>query len=69
MLEIIRAAERAAGRPISFEIAPRRPGDPARLVASSEKIRRELGWTPQYGIDEILQSAWQFHRQHPDGYQ
>lgn len=68
VLEIVKAAEKAAGRPVNYEIAQRRPGDPAVLVASSEKIRNELGWQPNFGIDEILSSAWEFHRKHPDGY-
>jgi UDP-glucose 4-epimerase len=48
---------------------PRRPGDPARLVASSEKIRRELGWKPQYpDLKDIIASAWAWHEAHPQGY-
>jgi UDP-glucose 4-epimerase len=69
VLEIIRAAEKAAGRSIDFEIAPRRPGDPAVLIASSEKIRKALGWAPKRSLDDILTDAWRFHKQHPDGYQ
>ena len=69
VFEIIRAAENASGQDISFEIAPRRPGDPAVLIASSEKIRQALGWVPKRGIDDILTDAWRFHKGHPDGYQ
>lgn len=69
VLKIIRAAENAADRKIGFEIVPRRPGDPAVLVASSEKIRRALGWGPKRGIDDILTDAWRFHKNHPHGYQ
>ena len=48
---------------------PRRPGDPARLVASSDKIRRELGWKPQYpDLKDIITSAWSWHESHPNGY-
>ncbi len=68
VLEIIRAAEKAAGSEISYEIAPRRAGDPAVLIASSEKIRNELGWEPAHGVEDILASAWRFHKEHPDGY-
>jgi len=68
VLQIIKAAEKAAGKPIQFVAAGRRPGDPAILIASSEKIRRELGWIPEYGIDDILSSAWKFHQAYPDGY-
>ncbi|MDR1157160.1 MAG: UDP-glucose 4-epimerase GalE [Oscillospiraceae bacterium] len=67
--EVIRAAERVVGRPIPNEVAPRRAGDPAQLVASSEKIRRVLGWNPQRtDIDEIVASAWAWHQAHPDGF-
>jgi UDP-glucose 4-epimerase len=68
VLEIIRAAEKAAGSNISYEIAQRRAGDPAVLIASSEKIRNELGWKPAHGIEDILKSAWRFHKEHPDGF-
>ena len=68
VLEIIRAASEVVGRPIDYDIAPRRPGDPAKLVASSAKIKAELGWQPRFGIRDILASAWRFHKAHPDGY-
>jgi UDP-glucose 4-epimerase len=68
VLEIIKAAERAVGRPINYDIVERRAGDPAVLIASSEKIKKELGWQPEFGIDEVLSGAWEFHRKHPDGY-
>ena len=48
----------------------RREGDPATLVASSERIRSELGWTPAYPkLEDIIGSAWEWHRRHPNGYQ
>ncbi|MBE3583587.1 MAG: UDP-glucose 4-epimerase GalE [Limnochordaceae bacterium] len=62
--EVIQAAERVIGMPIQTEIAPRRPGDPAVLVASSERIRRELGWAPRYGLEEMLATAWAWHQAH-----
>lgn len=68
VLEIIKAAERAAGTDIRYDIAERRAGDPSVLIASSEKIRKVLGWKPKYGINDILQSAWNFHKKFPDGY-
>ncbi len=68
VLEIGKAAERAVGRPINHEMIQRRAGDPAVLVASSEKIKNELGWEPKFGIEEILSSAWEFHKKYPDGY-
>ena len=67
--EVIEAARKVSGHPIPAAELPRRPGDPARLVASSERIRRELGWKPQHeNIHDILASAWEWHRTHPDGY-
>jgi len=67
--EVIIAAEKISGKKISFLEAPRRAGDPAQLVASSEKIRKDLGWTPRYpNLESIVQSAWNWHRTHPKGY-
>ncbi|VTS05602.1 UDP-glucose 4-epimerase GalE [Tuwongella immobilis] len=67
--EIIAISERITGRRIPVREAPRRPGDPPALVASSAKIRRELGWSPEYrDIESILQTAWNWHRTHPRGY-
>jgi UDP-glucose 4-epimerase len=55
---------RITGKPIAVEECPRRPGDPALLVASSEKIKAELGWAPQFAdLDTIIDSAWKWHRQ------
>ena len=69
MLEVLRACEAAAGRPIPHEVAGRRPGDPAVLIASSDKITRELGWSPGYSdIHEIARTAWAWHSRHPDGF-
>jgi UDP-glucose 4-epimerase len=62
--EVIAAARRVTGHPIPVEQHPRRPGDPAILVASSEKIQRELHWRPEHPtLDDILASAWAWHRQ------
>jgi UDP-glucose 4-epimerase len=67
--EVIETARRVTGRPIPARERPRRPGDAARLVASAEKIRRELGWAPRYlALEDIVASAWEWHRTHPDGY-
>ena len=69
VLEVLRACEEAVGRPIPHEFADRRPGDPAVLIASPEKIRSELGWSPRYpDIREIVRTAWEWHRRHPDGF-
>ena len=68
--EVIETAREVTGHPIPAIEAPRRAGDPARLVASSEKIRRELGWTPRFpSLREIIASAWEWHRAHPHGYE
>jgi UDP-glucose 4-epimerase len=62
VLEVIESVRRVTGKEIPVELCPRRPGDPAVLVASSEKIQRELGWKPQFGaLDSIIQSAWEWH--------
>jgi UDP-glucose 4-epimerase len=67
--EVIATAARVTSRKVPFVESPRRPGDPPVLVASSEKIRRELGWTPKYAsLEEILQTAWEWHVAHPSGY-
>jgi UDP-glucose 4-epimerase len=61
--EVIESARRVTGHPIPAELYPRRPGDPAVLVASSEKAGRELGWTPKYTeLDAIVRTAWVWHR-------
>lgn len=61
--EVIESARRVTGRAIPVIEEPRRPGDPAVLVASSDKIKRELGWKPKFGdLDSILSSAWEWHK-------
>ena len=67
--EVIETARRVTGHPIPVVESPRRLGDAPRLVASSDKIRRELGWTPQHpDLTDIITSAWNWHRTHPEGY-
>lgn len=67
--EVIETARRVTGHPIPVVESPRRPGDAPRLVASSEKISRELGWQPQHpDLTNIVASAWEWHRTHPKGY-
>ena len=64
-----RAVERIAGRRVRHELGPRRPGDPAVLLASSARARSELGWEPIYEeLDVIVETAWRWHRSHPRGY-
>jgi UDP-glucose 4-epimerase len=67
--EVIDAARQITGRPIKAEIGPRRPGDPATLIAGSETIKRELGWAPEFAsLEAIIGTAWDWHRSHPAGY-
>jgi UDP-glucose 4-epimerase len=67
--EVIETARQVTGHLIPVTELPRRPGDSARLVASSEKIKRELGWKPQHDdLTEIIASAWAWHKWHPNGY-
>ncbi|HYK40277.1 MAG TPA: UDP-glucose 4-epimerase GalE [Candidatus Eremiobacteraceae bacterium] len=67
--EVIDAARKVTGRPIATVDAPRRPGDPPVLVASSARIGKELGWKPRYDrLEEIIQTAWDWHQAHPKGY-
>jgi UDP-glucose 4-epimerase len=67
--EVIEVAGRVTQRQIKVVEAARRPGDPAVLVASSEKIKRELGWSPRYAkLEEIVGSAWEWSQKNPDGY-
>jgi UDP-glucose 4-epimerase len=68
--EVIDAARQVTGHDIPAMDGPRRPGDPATLVASSDRIRAELGWQPRYpGLHDIVGSAWEWHRAHPHGYE
>lgn len=67
--EVIDAAREVTGREITTRIVPRRPGDPAVLIASSEKIKRELGWQPEFqDLGVIIESAWKWLSKHPRGY-
>ena len=67
--EVIDTVGRVTALPIPEELAPRRPGDPATLIASSEKIRRDWGWSPTYpSLNTIIAHAWQWRRSNPDGY-
>jgi UDP-glucose 4-epimerase len=67
--EVIETVEKVTGRKVAVVDSPRRPGDPARLVASSERIREELGWIPRYpDLETIVETAYRWHRNHPKGY-
>jgi UDP-glucose 4-epimerase len=68
--EVIESAQKVTGRKIGIVEKARRPGDPPRLIASSEKIKRELGWKPQFqNLEAIIESAWKWHQRFPRGYE
>ena len=68
--QVIKACEDVTGQKIPAVEKPRRPGDPPRLVASAEKAKRELGWSPKFPkLEQIVASAWQWHKRHPRGYE
>jgi UDP-glucose 4-epimerase len=68
--DVIETARSVTGHPIPIAECTRRPGDAPRLVASSEKIRSELGWSPRHPeLTDIVSSAWEWHKSHPHGYQ
>jgi UDP-glucose 4-epimerase len=67
--EVIEACRKITGRKIEIVEKPRRPGDPSRLIASSKKIKKDLGWRPQFeSLDAIIGSAWKWHQKFPRGY-
>jgi UDP-glucose-4-epimerase GalE len=67
---VIEAVSRAVGKPVRWEPAPRRPGDPSALYASSLKAQQALGWQPRYAdLETIVQHAWRWHASHPRGYE
>lgn len=67
--EVVDTARKVTGHPIPAKIEPRRPGDPAQLIASSDKARRVLGWDPQHAdLEEIIGTAWKWHSTHPNGF-
>jgi UDP-glucose 4-epimerase len=67
--QVIEATRRVTSKLIPFVPAPRRPGDPARLVASSDRIRQELGWQPHYpDLETMVETAWAWRMKHPKGY-
>jgi UDP-glucose 4-epimerase len=68
--EVIDTARKITGRAIDVAERARRPGDPPRLIAASEKIKRELGWKPQFqSLEAIIESAWKWHQKFPHGYE
>lgn len=68
--EMIEAARKVTGHPIPAKVTPRRPGDPAKLVASSERAVKELGWKPRFiNVEDIIRSAWIWHQNKPNGFE
>jgi UDP-glucose 4-epimerase len=67
VFEVIKAVERAAGRPLRYSVSARRPGDPSALVACSSKAQRSLGWKPKFTrLSDIIRSAWDWHYAHSE---
>jgi UDP-glucose 4-epimerase len=60
--------ERVSNRQAKVEVLENRPGDPPLLVASSEKIKKALGWKPAYNLEQIIRTAWNWHEKHPNGF-
>ncbi|MEP6787185.1 MAG: UDP-glucose 4-epimerase GalE [Acidobacteriota bacterium] len=69
VMEVIETARRVTGSPVAVKIAPRRAGDPTRLVANAAKAKDVLGWDPQFpDLEKIIESAWAWHQTNPEGY-
>ena len=69
VLEVIETSKKITGIAIPYQFSDRRPGDPAILIASSEKIKKELNWEPKYpDLETIIKTAWEWHCKHPQGY-
>ena len=68
--EVVEVAKKVTGHPIPAEVAPRRAGDPATLIASSDRAVNELGWKPEFNsLETIISTAWKWHQAHPHGYE
>lgn len=67
--QVLDTVQRVSGRTVPHEEAERRPGDPARLIASADRVRRDWGWSPEYpALETIVEHAWRWHAGHPNGY-
>jgi UDP-glucose 4-epimerase len=67
--DVVQAVEKVSGKKVPVKETARRAGDPAILVASSDRIRRELGWRPRFTeLEPIVATAWRWHSSHPRGY-
>jgi UDP-glucose 4-epimerase len=68
-MEVLQTARDITGHEIPAVVGPRRAGDPAKLIADSTRIMQELGWQPEFGnLRQIIETAWQWHKSHPNGY-
>ena len=68
VFDIIRSTERISGIPVPYEVAPRRAGDPVTTYADPTKVHATLGWSATHTLDDIIESAWQWHSSHADGF-
>ena len=68
VLDVVKAFEKASGKPVNYVIAPRRPGDIATCYSDPSKAKEELGWVAERGIDEMCEDSWRWQSQNPDGY-
>lgn len=68
VLQMVKAFEKASGRDIPYQIAPRRPGDIANCYANADLARKQLGWEAQFGLERMMVDAWRWQSQNPDGY-
>src|SRR5262249_6543647 len=69
VLEVISACREVTGRAIPTDVDPARPGDPPALYADPQRLKQRFGWSPKYtNLDDIIRTAWQWHKAHPNGY-
>ena len=68
VFEVIKAVERITGKKVNYEVVERRKGDPASLIASNTLAKKDLGWRPLYGLDDMISSAFKWFNLHPNGY-
>ena len=67
-MEVIEAYAKASGRPISYEVAPRRPGDVATVFTDPTRAEALLGWRAKFDLDDMCRSSWHWQQQNPNGY-
>jgi UDP-glucose 4-epimerase len=67
--EVVDLCREVTGRPIPTRLVERREGDPPQLVADASEAKRQLGWQARYSMREVIESAWNWHREHPHGYE